>query len=187
MPDDLDDTIPSEPQKVRHDHPLSLFFKKNSTVHKSKDDDELIERITKLLEDIRNQKAFSFTFKGSLGIMGVALVIGTFGIFGGTKAFCEKGVQTKVGVIKTLNYLEEERDSWVDFIPILNSFFPKQLTKRVVLLGTDSNIYTLRLSPMAVAAAQSMITTPSSFVTGSLDSCSNTITVESPNGIEALQ
>jgi len=35
-----------------------------------------------LLQDIKKQKAFSFTLKGSLGIAGVALALGMFGIFG---------------------------------------------------------------------------------------------------------
>ena len=196
MPDDVDPVQPAQPEpKIKHDHPLSFFFKKNTTVHKSKDDDELIDihvgnplkKITQLLEDIKNQKAFTFTLKGSLGIMGVALVIGTFGVFGGTKAFCEKGVQTKAGMTKQLIYLEEERNSWVDFVPILNSFFPHRLIKRTVLLAMDNTIYTLRLSPTAQAALQAQIAASSSYITGSLDSCSNTITVESPNGIEVIK
>lgn len=78
-----------------------------------------------MLEDIKNQKAFTFTLKGSLEIMGVALVIGSFGIFGGTRAFCEKGVQTKQGVIKSLNYQDAQKNTWIDYIPIVSTFFSK--------------------------------------------------------------
>ena len=38
-----------------------------------------LRRITQLLEEIKRQKAFSFTLKGSLGIMGVALALSVFG------------------------------------------------------------------------------------------------------------
>lgn len=68
-------------------------------VEETKDDDTLInvhvgnplEKIVKLLEQLKKQKAFSFTIKGTLGLAGIALFITAFGIFGGTKAFCSRG------------------------------------------------------------------------------------------------
>lgn len=174
--------------EVKHDQPLSNFVKKNTSVKKSKTDDELInihvgnplKRITQLLEDIKNQKAFTFTLKGSLGIMGVALVVGTFGIFGGTKAFCQKGVQTKMGTIKTLVYQDKQQDSWIDFIPIINSFFSKGMINRTILI-TPNNETIRVMIPNTVKPID--LQTPY-FVTGALDSCSNTITITDPNGLQ---
>ncbi len=179
----------SEPTlTTQHDHPISNFFKSNTSVKKSKKDDELIDirvgnplkRITQLLEDIKNQKAFTFTFKGSLGIMGVALVIGSFGIFGGTKAFCQKGIQTKIGIIKILRYQDMQQEDWIDFVPIINTFFKKGLINRKILVASDNTTY-------KIIHDKSVIIDPSNaYITGALDSCSNTITVENQNGIEAI-
>ncbi len=171
----------------RHDHPLSNFFKNSTSVKKSKNDDELIDihvgnplkRITQLLEDIKNQKAFTFTLKGSLGIMGVALVIGSFGVFGGTKAFCQKGIQTKIGVVKVLHYQDLQQDSLIDYVPILSSFFKKGLINRTILITIDNQTYRI-LHDKSIT-----IDTSSAYITGALDSCANTITVENQNGIEA--
>jgi hypothetical protein len=93
-------------------HPVEELRKH---VHPSKDKDELLDihvgnplrRITELLEDIKKQKAFSFTLRGSLGIMGVALAFSTFGIFGGSKLLCDKGTQSYIGTVKQLTYTEE--------------------------------------------------------------------------------
>ncbi len=187
---DEDETTEEPGAKTQHDHPISNFFKKNSTVKKSKDDDELLDirvgnplkRITRLLEDIKNQKAFSFTLKGSLGIMGVALVIGSFGLFGGTKAFCQKGVQTKLGTLKILAFQDRQGDTWVDFVPILNSFFSKGMINRTVLITPNNEIFRIILP---TNFPNSHLPSPNSqFVTGSLDSCSNTITVEDGNGLQ---
>ena len=189
----ISDSVDSKPQDgVKHDDPLKNFFKKNTNVSKSKKDDELIDihvgnplkKITALLEEIKNQKAFTFTLKGSLGIMGVALVIGSFGIFGGAKAFCEKGIQTKAGVIKTLTYQEPQKDSWVDYLPIINSFFPKKMINRTILVSSDNSIYTL-IFPSQVLATSYQLLATNFYVTGSLDSCSNTITVDNQNGIQS--
>lgn len=191
-----EETLPAEDEarpavgETKHDTPLSNFFKKNTSVKKSKKDDELIDihvgnplkRITQLLEDIKNQKAFTFTLKGSLGIMGVALLIGSFGIFGGTKAFCQKGVQTKIGNIKVLSYQDRQQDSWVDFIPLVNSFFTKGLVNRTILVTASNEVFRIILP--SNFPISSLPTANSYFVTGSLDSCSNTITVEDANGIQ---
>ncbi len=174
----------------KHDNPVENFFDKNSSIKKSKKEDELInihvgnplKRITQLLEDIKNQKAFTFTLKGSLGIMGVALVIGSFGVFGGTKAFCQKGVQTKEGSLKILNYQDVQQNSWLDFIPIINSFFKKGMINRTILITSDSQIFRVIFADLA--RSPSLNPTPY-LVTGSLDSCANTITVEDGNGVQS--
>jgi hypothetical protein len=196
MPDeiiDTDDTDDEKPTTVKHDDPLSNFFKKNSKVSKSKkEDDELIDihvgnplkKITQLLEDIKTQKAFSFTLKGSLGIMGVALVIGSFGIFGGTRAFCEKGIQTKIGSIKTLAYQDVQKDSWVDFIPIINSFFPKKMMNRIILITPDNQVLSIVFAQGIQLISDHQTPTTNHYITGHLDSCSNTLTVDNQNGIQ---
>lgn len=46
--------------------------------------------------------------KGSLGIAGVALALGVFGILGAGNLLCEKGIQTQIGVIKVLNVQEKD-------------------------------------------------------------------------------
>lgn len=184
MEEELD---PDAPRVSKHDHPLSNFFNNNASIKKSKKDDELIDihvgnplkKITQLLEDIKNQKAFTFTLKGSLGIMGIALVIGSFGIFGGTKAFCQKGIQTKIGIIKVLHYQDLQQDTWIDFVPILSSFFKKGLTNRQILVTPDNQTYRI------LHDSNVIIDITSGYITGSLDSCANSITVENQNGIEA--
>src|SRR3989338_3621357 len=97
-------------------NPISNFLRNNTSVSKTKDDSTLLEihivnplrKITQLLEEIKKQKVFSFTLKGSLGIMGVALALSVFGIFGGSKMLCDKGVQTKLGTLKILAVPENE-------------------------------------------------------------------------------
>src|SRR3989344_7500955 len=74
-----------------------------------------LKRVTDLLEDIKRQKAFAFTLKGSLGLAGVAIALSVFGIFGGSKMLCDKGTQTEVGIIRILNVQEAEDSN----VPIL--------------------------------------------------------------------
>src|SRR5436190_1901612 len=84
--------VPPPPPPIvtpKSSNPLSTFFSTNTHYDKNKDDlldvhvGNPLSRITKLLEDIKKQKAFNFTLKGSLGVMGVVLVLSVFGIFGG--------------------------------------------------------------------------------------------------------
>ncbi len=181
-----------ESDRPSHDNPVGNFLKNTTSIKKSKNDDDLIDvhvgnplkRITKLLEDIKQQKAFSFTLKGSLGIMGVALVIGAFGIFGGTRAFCDKGIQTKMGTLKTLTHQDRQQDTWIDFVPIVNFLFKKGMVNRTILITPDNQIY--RVFPRGnVKVPDSYLQSPISYITGSLDSCSNTISVENQNGIQS--
>src|SRR3990167_9464453 len=100
-------------------NPISNFLRNNTSVSKTKDDSTLLEihignplrKITQLLEEIKKQKVFSFTLKGSLGIMGVALALSVFGIFGGSKMLCDKGIQTQVGMIKELESSSSEKST----------------------------------------------------------------------------
>lgn len=175
----------------RHTNPISQFLHDETAIHKS-NHDELIDihvgnplrRITQLLEEIKRQKAFSFTLKGSLGIMGVALALGTFGIFGGTKALCDKGVQTKIGMIRTLTYQEEKAVSFLNDIPVLNMLFKKPTTNRTILLEPNNNVIHVVLKKyvtLPVDLQRPILTT------GSYDSCSNTLTVETPDALQPAQ
>mgnify|MGYP001289288817 CR=1 FL=1 len=178
-----------EEHQSEHD-PLSDLIKDNTSVKKSKNDDLLdihignpLRRITQILEEIKKQKAFTFDIKGSLGIAGIALTLGAFGIFGGTKALCSKGIQTKVGKIQRLAYLEEQNVSILNRMPVLNMLFMKPLTNRILLVGSDGKIVHL--------AFENKMTPPNEapeieyFATGLYDSCSETLTVDTPNAFQS--
>ena len=106
-PRDEDGHFITREEEKEHEkkNPVERLFSEN--VHYSKKQDDLLDlhvgnplrRITLLLEQIKKQKAFSFSIKGSLGIMGVALVAGTFGVLGVNNVLCDKGVQTRRGVL----------------------------------------------------------------------------------------
>src|SRR3989304_9340450 len=131
---------------------LEKFISEN--VHYSKNKDDLLDvhignplrRITELLEEIKRQKAFSFTLKGSLGIAGVALALGVFGVFGGGKILCEKGVQSYIGTVKTLNVMEQESSGIPVLSQFLDYFAPKQTHNKVVLVKNDESVISLPFS-----------------------------------------
>lgn len=90
------------------------FFAKYANSSKSQDD--LIDahignpfvKIMTLLEEIKRQKAFNFTLKGSLGIMGVVLTLSVFGIFGGGQILCDRGTQVEIGTVRQLQVSQED-------------------------------------------------------------------------------
>lgn len=173
----------------KRSNPLTSFIHDNSRVKKSQDD-ELIDihignplrKITKLLEDIKQQKAFSFTLKGSLGIMGIAVVLGTFGIMGGTRAFCEKGIQTRIGKITSLTYEDSLKPNLFSYFPFLEDFAGGKTEKRTVLIEEDRSVLKLIFKNHFSAIALSYNT--DYFVTGSYDSCTQSITLENPNSLQ---
>jgi len=183
------------PPTTPHENPLEGFIHHNTSVTKTHDDSTLLDvhvgnplrRITQILEEIKRQKAFSFTLKGSLGIMGVALALGTFGIFGGTKALCDKGVQTKMGAIQQLTYQEEEAVSILNDIPILNMLFKKPTTNRTVLIAPNSEIIHLVLKKYVTLPTTYSLPTTTYLATGSFDSCSLTLTVNDPSALQQAQ
>lgn len=128
------DPIASE----KHNNKIIELLQEN--VHYSKKQDDLLDlhvgnplkRITQLLEDIKKQKAFSFSIKGSLGIMGVAIVAGTFGILGVNNVLCDKGIQTDKGVLEVLNIKENSDTSIIDYVPILSSFLTHPQNSRII-------------------------------------------------------
>ncbi len=169
-------------------NPISRFLHDETAIHKEKDD-ELIDihignplrRITELLEQIKKQKAFSFTLKGSLGIMGIALVLGTFGFFGGTKALCDKGTMTKLGEIRELSYKENSDRSLLYYIPFLDKLFPDRRVPRKILISDDNRIVHIVFKN---ETTPNPLQTTTYALTGSYDSCSETLTIDDQLGIQ---
>lgn len=141
-----------------------------------------LRRVIELLQDIKKQKAFSFTLKGSLGIAGVALALGLFGVFGGGQMLCEKGTQSYMGTVKTLDYLETE-SSDIPFIGnFLDYFAPKTNHKKVVLIEDTNNIISLPYS-----SSKMDFTKYSNYpviATGSYNSCNKTLTIKDLTGLQ---
>lgn len=178
-------------------NPVGEFLSSHTRYSKNKDDlldihiGNPLRKIMLLLEDIKNQKAFSFTLKGSLGIMGVALALSLFGIFGSSKMLCDKGTQTQIGILKELTSITQEES-----IPILKGianyynsllFFTsntKIQNKRVILLkGDNSTIYLPYLNSITyIPYLNRQI-----FATGQYDSCSQTLTPSSQLDLQLFQ
>lgn len=168
-------------------NPIDKFFSEHTHYSKSQDDildvhvGNPLHRITQLLEDIKKQKAFSFTIKGSLGIAGVALALGVFGIFGGGKILCDRGVRTEIGVIKTLNIMETESSEVPVLSQILNYFNPKTPHKRIVLVKNDETvIFILGNHNQTIQQWNNNYV----IATGNYDACSQTLSVAETNSIE---
>jgi len=167
--------------------PIGNFFSQN--VHYTKKKDDLLDihignplrKITQLLEEIKKQKAFSFTLKGSLGIAGVALAIGIFGVFGGGKMLCEKGVQSHIGIVRVLQ-IEESNSLEIPVLSrFLNYFYPQDIHKRVVLIKNDTTAITIPYTPLIDfndVAAYTVV------ATGEYDTCSQTLHLKDKKGIE---
>ncbi len=182
--------IPSKSKTVLE----TIIPHKVSVEHKTDDDTILdvkignpLRRITQLLEEIKKQKAFSFSLKGSLGVAGIAMVITTFGIFGGTKAFCSKGVQSHIGQLHQLQISNApDRSVIVERAMIIwdaltGNDFTRRNRKRVVLVKDDQSVITVseRVANLSLPSFQLPV-----IVTGDFDSCSQTITVNEINGVE---
>lgn len=186
-----EEVIPARSTSKREKDPLSKLLSEHT--HPSKDKDQLLhiyignplKRITELLEEIKKQKAFSFTLRGSLGIAGAFLAISVFGIFGGGKLLCEKGVQTHVGTVRILNILETESKSDIPILSMLTNYFgPRHTYNRMVLVEENGDDVVnlpysryIDITPyknMKVAA------------TGNFDSCSQTLTITNASGIETF-
>lgn len=152
-----------------------------------------LKKIVDLLQDIKHQKAFSFTFKGSLGIMGVVLALSAFGIFGGSKMLCDKGIQTQVGMLKELNSTTLEKST----IPLLGTILdyyqnptisnPQTLKKRMVLLKDDhSTIYLPYVKEVSYDNYFNYLN-QQIYITGQYDICSQTLKPQSPSDIQLFQ
>lgn len=155
--------------------------------HKTQDDlldvrvGNPLKRITAILEDIKKQKAFSFTLKGSLGIMGVLLTLSVFGVLGGGQLLCDKGIQSHIGTIKTLTVLETPPSAtyYLDFI--LNYVKPKQKYAKIVLIRDDTTVINVpKTTKVNIGHFEQMRV----LVTGDYNSCTQTLTIKEPNAVE---
>lgn len=158
-------------------------LEKNVDYNKNQDDllnvhvGNPLQRITHLLEEIKKQKAFAFTLKGSLGIAGIAVALSVFGFFGGSKILCDKGIQTQIGTIKVLKYQESE-ESNLPFIGWAIDYFSGKLgrstvSNRIVLeFGDNDTIHIPNAASLTQFSGQKV------YATGSYDSCSQTLKVD---------
>ncbi len=179
----------SEPIKRPKD-PIGRLISENTHYSKNKDDlldihvGNPLRKITDILEEIKNQKAFSFTLKGSLGITGVFLALSLFGIFGGQKLMCDKGTHSQIGIVKILNITETEP---ITSIPVLSNIIrflsPKITHPRAILVKKDNSTLSLPYSRNVNFVNYKDITI---VATGHYDSCSQTLLVDDPNGVEAI-
>jgi len=171
-------------------------FSHNTTHFKEvKDDKTLIDlhvgnplrRITELLEDIKKQKAFSFTLKGSLGVAGVVLVLSAFGLFGGSKMLCDKGTQSIIGTVRILQVPEVEKSSIPVLGPVIDFYSvwftsPKPVEKFRTLLITQAE-ETIHL-PYSRFVNYKPYTNQNIIATGTYDSCGKTLKITDPVNIE---
>jgi hypothetical protein len=187
LPDQTDDI--SDKTVVNH-------LMNNVSINKTRKDDTLIdvhvgnplERMTKLLEEIKKQKAFSFTLKGSLGIMGVVLALSTIGVFGGTKMLCQKGTQSLIGTVRILQFQQEP-----DRIPILSQVkdgfdylifrtLPSRPHPRIILVQRDNQTIEL-----ATNVALESFRNKEVITSGEYDSCSRILKISNLLSIEQLK
>jgi hypothetical protein len=183
--------------------PQSLlgFIRSQTEVSSKHDDDTLIDihlnnplkKITEILEDIKRQKAFSFTLKGSLGIMGVALSLSVFGFFGTTHALCDKGIRTESGIIRVLHpdLTEDKHPGLYGKITSTLRYYSSLLSgdeipknkneARYILVKEDKTILLL-LPEDGVRLGQSK--NIEMFVTGSFDVCTMEMRIEKPENLE---
>ena len=156
-----------------------------------KDQDDLIDirignplgRIIALLEDIKKQKAFSFTLKGSLGVAGVVLVISMFGLFGGSKVLCDKGLQTEIGTIKVLN----AREIYSREIPVL-SYLINYLSPSKKFIKNRTILVVLNNSTLYIPFSENIDISPYInrvvYATGEYNSCNRTLEIDDPSYLE---
>lgn len=181
-------TPPVPPSNLPQPNPLVSFLK--DSTHYSKNHDDLLDihignplrRIQLLLEDIKKQKAFSFNIKGSLGLAGIALVLGVFGIFGGTKALCSKGIQTKIGILRVLPIKEVIEPTFFERIPILNWYLPKREVDRVVLVDSQKNTIHLVTTTKIQVFNYSNLEV---LATGEYDVCASSLQVDQPQNLSS--
>lgn len=190
----------SKPVKSEKENPVTRLINKQTDFSKTDEEDTLInvhignplKRITEILEDIKKQKAFSFTLKGSLGIMGVALVLSLLGIFGTSYALCDKGVQTHKGYMKVLKVTDTEPDHLVAKIQRAIKFFSTFFSPadnsspryRYILELADNT--TIHLS-RGRDASFTPFKDKAVYATGNYDSCSRELTIQTPEAIEEFQ
>lgn len=156
-----------------------------------KDEEDLLDirignplrRVIALLEEIKRQKAFSFSLKGSLGLAGVILAISLFGIFGGGKMICDKGTQSIVGTVRVLN----EREIYSKPVPLITYLLElvatpqKQIKNRMILIKNDLETVYL---PFSEELDVSKFNSYPVIATGNYNSCSHELMVIDKDSIE---
>lgn len=172
-------------------NPLEKFILSHTGNYKDQDDildiriGNPLGRIVKLLEEIKNQKAFSFTLKGSLGIAGVILIISVFGIFGGSQIICDKGNQSLIGTVKVLN----AREIYSRPVPFFSYIFElvapsqKYIKNRTVLVKNDNTTIYL---PFSEEVNVMQFANSSVIATGNYNSCSQTLKINDYSSIEVF-
>lgn len=160
-------------------------LEKNVQYNKNQDDllnvhvGNPLKRITDLLEEIKKQKAFAFTLKGSLGLAGVAIALSVFGFFGGSKILCDKGTQTQIGTVRVLNTMEPESSNipligfFVDFLR--NTLGTQTTHNRIVLELEDTSTIQLPLTKASPQTFKDQLV----YTTGPYDSCSRVLKAQS--------
>ncbi len=183
--------LPKNPEKPLD--PIGKLFSEN--VHYSKSKDDLLDihvgnplhKVVQLLQDIKQQKAFSFTLKGSLGIAGVALALAVFGILGAGNLLCEKGIRKEIGTIKVLNVQEQEPASVPLLSGILDYFSPRAKHNSVVLVKRDETVISLSFRSFSEGGSSSLVSKFYNYpviATGNYDTCSQTLKITDPNGVQ---
>ncbi len=173
--------------------PISELLSKNISLSKTHDNNTLVDihignplqRIIKLLEEIKRQKAFSFTLKGSLGIMGVILALSLFGLFGGNKMLCDKGNQSHVGRVRILEIPDREESP----IPVLSSlinaynslFVVQKFYPRIVLVKPDASVIHV---PFTTVLNLYAFENKNVMATGQYNSCSQTLNLNHQYAVE---
>ncbi len=185
----IEESIPDVPPK----NETPGGFPHGVSVKHTHDDNALIDvrlnnplkRIIELLQDIKKQKAFSFTLKGSLGIMGVVLAFSVVGILGGSKMLCDKGIQSQAGTVKVLNIAAEEPSLWrnikerIDYA--LFRKLPPDPQHRIILMQNDKSTIQLLggINALEEQDGNDVV------ATGNYDSCSRVLKLISPDAIES--
>jgi hypothetical protein len=120
--------------------------------------------------------------KGSLGLAGVALALGVFGIFGGGQILCEKGTQVEIGTVKQLQVLEEDPGNRIPVLSqILSYFNQKQQHPKFILVKNDETVIQL---PFAKTVDLAKFVNYKVIATGDYNACGNGLKVTEPNAIE---
>lgn len=177
---------------------LTDIIQKEIKVENTSDPDTLVDvhvgnpisPVKKIWEEIKKQKAFSFSIKGSLGLAGIIIAISAFSIFGGTKIMCLAGQQSHIGVLMQLN-IKEGQDSLTIVDRIVNLWNrltgqPVKKSKRpgyiVVLVQEDKSVLQIKgeIPENLLTSASTVI------ITGDMDSCSRTITLKGQSAIQEL-
>lgn len=178
---------PTSDQPTTIKDKLGNFLNKKDTF--THEDDDLIDvrvgnplkRITELLQDIKNQKAFSFTLKGSLGIMGVFLTLSVFGIFGGGQILCDRGTQTMIGSVQILEIPETDSTSasWLD--SLLQRVKPQTSHPRQVLVTRDDGVIHL---PYADRVKLAQYENQQVLATGKYNNCARALSISDPAAVQ---